>query len=601
MTRTRSFRLLAVLLAAAVLAADISLLSLGSALGLRSRAATRVVCDTGYSLNAAVADGSAEKKITDYDNDWFTLTVKETSDGIRAVLHAKRDLTMKKFALSRPRTFQDNDRFFANGYQSWSTSEEKKKTDNTMKAIQLAKITDLTWQIAANNSDYNFATYGTPGVFHSWSLTYLRKAGSTDIEFYGSRNERTGFTMFDVDMQKGRFTIAKELDGLALKAGQDYTALDLYKETGEYDSVFDHYFFDVMKYSKPKVDRMTGYTSWYNLGSKITEETILRDLNGLDPAKDKVSIYQVDDGYEPAVGDWTGASKKFPDGMKYVADQIHAKGYQAGIWVAPFCAQTTSKVVREHPDWLVRDSKGKLVIGNGGWGGAFVLDIYKPAVRDYLRKEFDTILNDWGYDMVKLDFLYATAIVPRDGKTRGQLMAEGVDFLREICGDKIILGCGVPLASCQGVFDACRIGPDENSTFTGDIVNKLNVTNEVPSTRNGIANTLFRRFYNGRAFASDPDVFYLRDGIKYTEDQKLLLAKINDLGGSILFMSDNAGDYDANHMNILRQVYEPKTYKVALAEYTSDNDMVVRYTENGTPKTLNFNIATGVSNIRDVW
>lgn len=555
----------------------------------------------GYSLDAEAVDAGGSQKLTSYDNPDFTLRVTKKGNVLQAVLHAKKDITMKKLALSTPRQFSDDDRFFANGYQSWSTSTEHKKTDNTMKAIQAAKISDLTWQIATNNSDYKFASYGTQGLFHSWTQTYFRKAGSRTIEFYGSRSERNGFTMFEADMQNGRFTISKDIDGLKLNAGQDYLVFDLLEETGDYDKVMDDYFFNFVGVQKPKIDRMTGYTSWYNLGDDITEETIVRDLNGLDPAKDQVSIFQVDDGYEPKVGDWTKPNSKFPSGMKSIADKIHAKGYKAGLWVAPFCAATTSQVFREHPDWMVRDENGKLVIGNGGWWGAFVLDIYNPEVREYLKKEFDTILNDWGYDMVKLDFLYATAVFPRNGKTRGQLMQEGCEFLREICGDKIILGCGVPLGSCMGLFEACRIGPDENDEFTGDIVNKIGVTNEVPSTRYGITNSIFRRFYNGRAFASDPDVFYLRDGIKYTDEQKKLLAKINDITGSIIFMSDDANTYTPQEWSWLKQIYAPKTYQVGLGEFTSDDDMTLTFTENGVQKTLIFNVATGASNIDQVW
>lgn len=46
------------------------------------------------------------------------------------------------------------------------------------------------------------------------------------------------------------------------------------------------------------------------------------------------------------------------------------------------------------------------------------------------------MFDEWHFDMVKLDFLYAAAIEPRNNKTRGQLMCEAMDFLRECCGDK---------------------------------------------------------------------------------------------------------------------------------------------------------------------
>lgn len=70
------------------------------------------------------------------------------------------------------------------------------------------------------------------------------------------------------------------------------------------------------------------------------------------------------------------------------------------------------------------------------WGGFYALDIEVPEVKNYIKHFFDVILNDWGFDLVKLDFLYAAAIIPNHGKSRGQLMCEAMDFLRECVGEK---------------------------------------------------------------------------------------------------------------------------------------------------------------------
>ncbi|EKC48560.1 hypothetical protein OBE_15116, partial [human gut metagenome] len=39
-------------------------------------------------------------------------------------------------------------------------------------------------------------------------------------------------------------------------------------------------------------------------------------------------------------------------------------------------------------------------------------------------------------------------------------MCEAMDFLRECVGEKMILGCGVPLMPAFGKVDYCRIGAD---------------------------------------------------------------------------------------------------------------------------------------------
>ena len=55
----------------------------------------------------------------------------------------------------------------------------------------------------------------------------------------------------------------------------------------------------------------------------ITEDIVTTDLESLSKVKSRIDIFQIDDGYQTAVGDWLSIdSKKFPNGMKYIADKI---------------------------------------------------------------------------------------------------------------------------------------------------------------------------------------------------------------------------------------------------------------------------------------
>ena len=180
-------------------------------------------------------------------------------------------------------------------------------------------------------------------------------------------------------------------------------------------------------------------------------------------------------------------------------------------------------------------------------------------------------------------------------------MCDGIDLLREACGDKLILGCGVPLGACMGIFDACRIGCDANKVFVGDIVNKLGINNEIPSTQNSMINSIFRRHLDGRAFCNDPDVLFLRDNnLKFTEEQKLVLGKINAVCGNVLFVSDNMGDYNEKTVEYVKNFFEDKKYEVKNAEFINDTDVEIIFTEEGVEKTLIVNLYTGEGNIFDV-
>ena len=558
-----------------------------------------------YKLSAKVKLGNAIVSHSEYDNRDFSFELTEKKGFIKGVLKAKKDLVMKELEIEALRDYEKDELFFANGYQSWTTSREYSRYDATGNMMAISrKIGGFAKYCTGIMSDYTFADwdYGKIGKFHSYTYTYLRKKGDRNITLYGSKSERQGFTIFRADMPDGKFVIRKDIDGLFLKAGEEYEVFDIIVINDEFDAAFDKYFFDFVGVKKPKISHLAGYTSWYNYFSNITEDICIRDLNGLDKVKESIDIFQIDDGYQTATGDWLSIDKKkFPHGMKYVADKNHEKGYLAGIWLAPFCAQMTSKVLREHPDWMVRDdANGRMLLGHIGWGGAFTLDIYHPEAREYIKGFFNTILNEWGFDLVKLDFLFTQCNKPRAGKTRGRIMCDGIDLLREACGDKLILGCGVPLGACMGIFDACRISCDANKIFGGQFFNKIHVNNEVPSTQGAINNTIFRNHLDGRAFCNDPDVLFLRDtNIDYTYEQKLLLGKINAACGNVLFVSDNAGDYNEKMTEHMVDFFANRDYKVDFAEYIDKDYIRLDFTENGVKKSLTFNINNGESNIRE--
>ena len=550
-----------------------------------------------YSLAGAVYE------TVGYSGPHFSVITVNDESGVKLTLIPSRPITLISASLEFWHEYEKNEKFFVNGYQSWTTSGEMSAEDIYRGTTPLAGVTKYTKDMAITSGDYAFTRYEPrPGFFHSFTYTYLRRGD--EFELFGSLSERNGYTVFYSDMEKHIFSVEKDVEGLTIS--EPYEMFDIVHVVGGYDEVFDKYFAAMNLPAKKRVDRLTGYTSWYNYFQKIDENIVLRDLKGLSRARESVNIFQIDDGYEPFVGDWLDYNgKDFPNGMKTIADAVHREGYLAGIWLAPFNVQRgKSRILKEHPDWLIRNPDGKPQLGCVAWGGAYTLDIYNPEVREHLKKVFDTVLNDWGYDMVKLDFLYSQCRTPRDNKTRGTIMCEAMDFLRECVGDKLILGCGVPLGPAFGVVDACRISCDVDLSYGGKFYNSMSINNELPSAQNAINNSMFRRHLNGRAFLNDPDVFFLRDrNLTFTWEQKLLLAKINNLFGRVLFVSDDAGEYSEAELEVLKETFresDAKILDVKCVGARADGNYEIKFIENGEEKLLYFNLFTGASNILEV-
>lgn len=550
-----------------------------------------------YSLAGAVYE------TVGYSGPHFSVVSVNDESGVKLTLIPSRPITLISASLEFWHEYEKNEKFFVNGYQSWTTSGEMSAEDIYTGATPLAGITKYTKDMAITSGDYAFTRYESrPGFFHSFTYTYLRRGDN--FELFGSLSERNGYTVFYSDMEKHMFSVEKDVEGLTVS--EPYEMFDVVRFVGKYDEVFDEYFSAMGLPAEKRVERLTGYTSWYNYFQKIDEKIILRDLKGLSRAKEDVNIFQIDDGYEPFVGDWLDYNgRDFPNGMKTVADAVHREGYLAGIWLAPFNVQRgKSRILKEHPDWLIRTPDGKPQLGCVAWGGAYTLDIYNPEVREHLKNVFDTVLNDWGYDMVKLDFLYSQCRTPRNNKTRGTIMCEAMDFLRECVGDKLILGCGVPLGPAFGVVDACRISCDVDLSYGGKFYNSMSINNELPSAQNAINNSMFRRHLNGRAFLNDPDVFFLRDNnLNFTWEQKLLLAKINNLFGRVLFVSDDAGEYGEAQLEVLKETFresDAEILDVKCVGSRSDGNYEIKFIENGEEKLLYFNLFTGAGNILEV-
>ena len=521
----------------------------------------------------------------------FRIYEKEQGERFTAEITAPESIKIKKFQIILPFYYNKNQRIFVNGYQSWTESREY-FVNERMDGFSRIKKWVATRPFNSNSAlcragDAFFCKYPlAKGKFFGYSYGYVRDGGTVDL--FASLTEKCGFSIIRFDVGKSCVIIEKDFDGVTF-IGEMLLA-DFVHLNGDYDEVFDKWF-DAMNISCRLNKKMCGYTTWYNYYKNINEDIVKRDLEALSALPEKVDIFQIDDGYQLCTGDWLHTDEeKFPDGMKRLADEIHSKNMLAGLWLAPFAATKESFIYKEHKDWLVHYDNGNLYPAGTNWGGFYAIDFYNKDAAEYIRLVFDTILNEWGYDMVKLDFLYAACMVPMYNKSRGQIMCEAMEFIRECAGDKLVLGCGVPLMPSFGKVDFCRIGADVSLDWKYDPF----CIREDVSTPNTVACSIFRRGLDGRAFLNDPDVFLLRDdNIKMSFEQRKLLAEINSVFGSLLFVSDNVSQYDEKQLDTFVDTVKKENVRVLSAQRDENDVITVDYMINDKLKKLKFNYKKG--------
>ncbi|NLA36948.1 MAG: alpha-galactosidase [Actinobacteria bacterium] len=311
-----------------------------------------------------------------------------------------------------------------------------------------------------------------------------------------------------------------------------------------------------------------GWCSWYYYFTKVTEADVRANLAVLAEDGRGGEVFgcdyvMIDDGHQAGIGDWLTTSDKFPSGMASLAADIRAAGFDAGIWWAPFIVGARSRVARSHPEWLVRNAKGRPVhaLLNPNWAREmpiYALDTTHPGALEHLARVADTIGNEWGYRIQKLDFLFTASLpgVRHDrSATRAQSLRRGLEAIRDGAGeDSFLLGCGSPLGPAVGVVDAMRIGADVTPSWNSAIAKYLGRGRHGLATVNALRNTINRSVLDRAWFLNDPDCLMVRaDNTSLTEAEVRTMCTVFGLTDGMIVLSDDLTAVRADRRSLVRR------------------------------------------------
>jgi len=306
---------------------------------------------------------------------------------------------------------------------------------------------------------------------------------------------------------------------------------------------------------------LAGWTDWYMTWGRSDEATVLRQVDWIaENLRDYgVEVIQIDDGWQSAyrerpagpVGlrntDWFHPNERFAGGMDRLAERIRAKGFKAGIWLVPY-ATNDAALLREHPDWFLRDADGKPIPAAGGWARQFgyMLDFSNRRVRrKYLVPLFKMLSRRWGYDYFKLDATGWALLAVKDkkfgpeGRPGVEVLRRGLETIRDVVGDKFVLACHAPCREVVGLVDGARVAGDMSPGWKGGPLHLLRETME--------------SFYTHRiCWLNDPDCLVI--GPPLTLEQARLFASMFGLTGQHLILSGALDRLDGDRVEILRRV-----------------------------------------------
>ena len=311
----------------------------------------------------------------------------------------------------------------------------------------------------------------------------------------------------------------------------------------------------------------TGWCSWYHFFQDISADDILTNLVAAKRLKPELplQIFQIDDGYESQWGDWTNFKDTFSQGLSPLADEIRAAGFTPGLWLAPFIVHPKSKLMTEHPDWLLRGLFNRPVNAGYFWGTfTTALDLTHPDAMEETAQIIHKIVHQWGFTYLKLDFLYVGALPGRHhdpSRTCAQILRHALQTIHQAAGEKTtLLGCGCPLGSAIGLVDAMRIGADVDPHWLpvhrGVKMRSLG-DDGMPAARNAIHNTLTRAPLHRRWWINDPDCLLLHPNMELTLPEIQSLATVIAMSGGSVILSDHLPDLPPNRLRIAESLLPP--------------------------------------------
>ena len=292
----------------------------------------------------------------------------------------------------------------------------------------------------------------------------------------------------------------------------------------------------------------------------MTAQQVLDNLDFIARNAPGLKYIQLDDGYQPAMGDWLETGAAFGGGVQDVLKKIRARGFEPAIWVAPFIAEEKSHLFQQHPDWFIKDADGTPLrsdkVSFGGWrrGPWYVLDGTHPEAQRHLESVFRTMRNEWGCTYFKLDANFWGAL--HGGKhhdanaTRIEAYRRGMQAVLRGAGDSFILGCNHPIWASLGLIHGSR--------SSNDITRKWE---RIATT--GRQN-LLRNWQNGRLWWNDPDAIVLVGNLPLNEFQ--FHATVIYASGGMLLSGDDLTNIPPDRLAMLKKLMPPTGRAAAFAD-----------------------------------
>lgn len=245
---------------------------------------------------------------------------------------------------------------------------------------------------------------------------------------------------------------------------------------------------------------------------------------------------------------------QFPEGMKWLADEIRKLGFRPGLWTAPF-GTGNDAFYAAHKDWFLHDADGKPI---RCWNGKYTLDPTVAAAREHLTHIHDVAAHQWGYEFFKIDGMsgrnagYCAHLYERP-EIRARFRDPSCSNPFELCVQAFRKGIGPDrvFLACQGHFTGAEAAYADASRTGADIVHPnqpvkwANILLQARCTINQI-------FAHNVVFWADPDCLLVSQQALPIEEARVETTVVA-LPGQQMFAGDKLAELAPERVRLLQQ------------------------------------------------
>jgi len=356
---------------------------------------------------------------------------------------------------------------------------------------------------------------------------------------------------------------------------------------GFYDDPFsglEDYAKESARHMKAKISNTIplGWNSWYGHYLSITEEDVLTAAKLIRKKfpEYNFSYIQIDHGwqYKNICGYWIETNERFPHGIEWLARKLDRMGFTIGLWIALFLVSEYSPIFKEHPEYLIKDSKGNPYLVSSRWswppyGRVYCLDPTHPGAQRFIKKTLE-YLKKAGVSYYKIDFLWPIAF--RDAYYYNQKLIKGAGIYRNALSmiSKILRGsyiywCSNPINLSSGFNHSTTVADDiDNTGFrTGsdlkEAVRRFQTMGvgyaerpvKLEDYRRKATTIISRYFLHKNLTLINPDVLEVGRPGDY-EEAKIRFSVVALCGGQI-FLGDNLTTLKENDWKLISKCIPP--------------------------------------------